>query len=616
MESDSSMIMNWLIRQKPSEETIGRLESKIVEAGFSLSLDSLLGSFEDRCTLDSRKVERNISHYKQKFGWYNSQTRDVSRTDITLGSINHFSGSYFLKERKSLNQAADYLLSHINFINTEYFQNQNYRMSAEDPNVEIERKAFRKQHEHIQDIFCKAVKKSLIQKQASRIETYFLNQFIKEKPERFNKISGISNVLLYENLLSGCGSCNRTNKITNLLIPIWNKRKDNPLFKKQFKEAYDIIINGDFEKFLEDSKTQPFLAGHSDDPFKSKIYAELRLDSKTKSGISHTLAINKCVEWQRKDLAADLLLAHAYNIKFDPEGGSYPEFYKPAINAFKYFCELQNLDSAKQAYKLAIEGRRNETIGCSLETKKKYATGMDSKREEIIKNSMPGFRESLFKNILDTTGITITINQNGSPNWYDFKNQLDILDLASKDFNKAIPNKTTKRIAGYIIKNKGYPLTMELNDSFCSGKREILINKLEDYIGLVEEEDKKELSVLLKEKGSQLSEDRDKLREFSSLFYNNLSFHHRLARTLDTYLPEEFYTILFDAARFRSTSRWSESYPDSISYEKVLSDAERILSDVETQFPSIGDYGHAILNESKDGTARVEEERRVMGLFR
>ena len=70
---------------------------------------------------------------------------------------------------------------------------------------------------------------------------------------------------------------------------------------------------------------------------------------------------------------------------------------------------------------------------------------------------MPGFRESLFKDILDTTGITITINQNGSPNWYDFNNQLDILDLASKDFNKAIPNKTAKRIAGYIIKTRDIP---------------------------------------------------------------------------------------------------------------------------------------------------------------
>lgn len=616
MEPDNSMITNWLIRQKPCENTINVLKSKIEESGISTSLDALLWSFEDECASKSREIGKRTEYYKQKYGWYNSQTRDVSRIDITLGSINHFSWSYFLKERKSLNQAADYLLSHINFINTEYFHNQNYRMSAEDPNVEIEHKAFRKQHEHIQDIFCKAVKKSLIQKQASRIETYFLNQFIKEKPERFNKISGISNVLLYEDLLSGCGSCNRTNKITNLLIPIWNKRKDNPLFREQLKKAYNIIINGDFEKFLEDSKNQPFLAGHSDDPFKSKIYAKLRQNFKTKSGISHTLAADKCEEAGRKDLAAELLLAHAYNIKFDPEGGSYPEFYKPAINAFKYFCELQNLDSAKQAYKLAIEGRKNETIGCSLETKKKYATGMDSKREEIIKNSMPGFRESLFKNILDTTGITITINQNGSPNWYDFNNQLDILDLASKDFNKAIPNKTAKRIAGYIIKNKGYPLTMELNDSFCSGKREILINKLEDYIGLVEEEDKKELSVLLKEKGSQLSEDRDKLREFSSSFYNNLSFHHRLARTLDTDLPEEFYTILFDAAKFRSTSQWAEIYPDSSCYEMVLNDAKEILSDVKTQFPSIGDYGHVILNESKDDTARVEEERRVMGLFR
>ena len=616
MESDNSMITNWLIRQKPCENTIEVLESKIEEAGISTSLDALLWSFEDECILKSREIGKRTAHYKEKYGWYNSQQRDVSRTDITLGSINHFSWSYFLRERKSFDLSIDYLLNHINFVNTEYFHNRSYRMSADSPNIEIERGVFRKQHEYMQDLFCEAVRKSATKKKVSKIEKYFLDQFIKERPERFNKISGISNILLYDSLLSGSGSCNRNDKIINLIIPIWKKRKDNPLFKEQFKKAYNIIVNGDFEKFLDDSKTQSFLAGHSEDPFKSKIYAKLRQDFKTKSGISHALAIGECEEAGRKDLAAKLLLAHAYNIKFDPEGGSYPEFYRPAIKAFEYFCELQDSDSAKQAYKLAIEGRRNETIGCSLETKKKYATGMDSEREEIIKNSMPGFRESLFKDILDTTGITITINQNGSPNWYDFNNQLDILDLASKDFNKAIPNKTAKRIAGYIIKNKGYPLTLELNDSFCSGAREILIDKLEDYIGLVEEEDKKELSVLLKEKGSQLSEDRDKLREFSSSFYKNLSLHHRLARTLDTYLPEEFYTILFDAARFRSTSRWSESYPDSISYGKVLSDAKRILSDVETQFPSIVDYGHAILNESKDDTARVKEEWRIRGIFR
>ena len=616
MESDCSMIMDWLIRQKPSEGTIGRLESKIGEAGFSLSLDSLLGSFEDKCTSESREIGKNTVHYKEKYGWYNSQQRDVSRTDITLGSLNHFSWSYFLKGRKGFDLSIDYLLSHINFINREFFSNRSYRMSAEEPSVEIERGAFRTQHEYMQGLFCDAVRKSTTQKKASRVEKYFLDLFIKERPGRFNEISGISNILLYEDLLSGCGSCNRNEKMINMLVPIWKNRKDNPLFKGQLEKAYNIIMNGDFEKFLEDSKTQSFLAGHSDDPFKEKIYAKLHMNFKTKSSISHALAIGECEEEGRKDLAADLLLDYAYNIKFDPEIGSYPKFYEPAVKAFEHFCELQDLNLAKQAYKLAIEGRRNETIGCSLETKKQYATGIDSKREEIIKNCMPGFRESLFKDILDTTGITVGINQNGSPNWYDFNNQLDILDLASKDFNKAIPNKTAKRIAGYIIENKGYPLTMELNDSFCSGKRGILIDKLEDYMGLVEEEDKKELRGILNEKGSQLSEDRDKLREFSSSFYKNLSLHHRLAKTLDTDLPEEFYKILFDAAKFRSTSRWSESYPDSSSYGMVLSDAERILSDVKTQLPSIGNYGDAILDESKDDLARLKEERRVMALFR
>ena len=81
MESDSSMIMDWLIQQKPSEGTIGRLESKIGEAGFSISLDSLLGSFEGECSLKSREIGKNTAHYKEKYGWYNSQQRDASRTD-------------------------------------------------------------------------------------------------------------------------------------------------------------------------------------------------------------------------------------------------------------------------------------------------------------------------------------------------------------------------------------------------------------------------------------------------------------------------------------------------------------------------------------------------------
>ena len=84
MESDNSMITNWLIRQKPCENTIEVLESKIEEAGISTSLDALLWSFEDECTSKSREIGKNTVHYKQKYGWYKSQTRDVSKTKIIL----------------------------------------------------------------------------------------------------------------------------------------------------------------------------------------------------------------------------------------------------------------------------------------------------------------------------------------------------------------------------------------------------------------------------------------------------------------------------------------------------------------------------------------------------
>ena len=159
-------------------------------------------------------------------------------------------------------------------------------------------------------------------------------------------------------------------------------------------------------------------------------------------------------------------------------------------------------------------------------------------------------------------------------------------------------------------------MTIELNDSFCSGAHETLIDRLEDYIRPIEEENKKELRGILNKKGNQfLIGKQGNSIEFSQSFYNNLSNHHRLARTLDTYLPEGFYEKLFDAAMFRSTTRWAESYPGLESYEMVINDAKEILSDVKTQFPSIENYANSIFTNYEEGVARVKEKRRIIELF-
>jgi len=560
-----TLLKNWLIKQEPCDKTIELARSKIKQADFDIDLEELLDKWEKVFEENSKFVKHHhTAHTSETIcGMYFASKKVTTCIHtITVGDDTDLEWTCYLKKRKSLEQAVNYLIRYVVFLDKHVGKDSIGRVWNDEKSKNVRFKGY---PSSLYKLLIDLTKKSLRRKKPANIEYFYLDRFCNNKLV----LDGLNNKVLDCTYDNNKFFYKRNKADINLLLKIIGKRVNEPILEKKLRKFYETIRKmNTYKEVLFSKEIRALYEKFSKDAFREEVYTLLN-----NNNFRFYDVYERCLQEDRIDVLAELV----------PRYEHYCFPIDSLLYCFSHVYEKKDLKRARNFYSLIIYKKEKE-----YQYKKQAIDDLFQGIKNTISKNDKGFAIQLYEKII-----------------YDLP--IEKIDQIVDFFKHTIPDKSLYKPIFEILCTSIGHVHWEIDE---------YLSLFDQYICCFNKKQIKNIKDVFKKRCEDFRNNWNSsgAKSFSS---DKLIKHHELSKKYEIKLSKDYYKDLFYCydKEYELSTIHASNQRNLEKRKQKLEDIKRVLDEIKDKYSSLVKYSKPIFKNAEQDIDKRENEVRIKKIF-